>query len=215
MIAIRFDGPPAHLSGRFVEIEQDGKSISLGEWKRDGKDWLLILPNLIISYCAIHKTYPIKGEPCWQCANPHIAAATKEMSQFRAGHKRYRDLYRLECNISDDLKVKVAKLEANIDDLEKVLFSLSTGNGIPNKYHVTYHHQAGRCKVHQRVKHPFGDRSHLQAVGEILDREARDAMFSKEGVMETITSYFLVIAEEIGIDKLVERLAAVFKEREL
>ncbi|KKM05693.1 hypothetical protein LCGC14_1751510 [marine sediment metagenome] len=46
-IEIVFDGPPSHESGRFVEVEQGGKSIKFGEW-RDGKDgfWYLVLPKL-------------------------------------------------------------------------------------------------------------------------------------------------------------------------
>ncbi len=45
-IEIVFDGPPSHESGRFVEVEQDGKSIKFGEW-REGKDgfWYLTLPK--------------------------------------------------------------------------------------------------------------------------------------------------------------------------
>jgi hypothetical protein len=38
-INVIFDGPPSHISGRFVEVEtDDGKSISVGEWieKSDG-----------------------------------------------------------------------------------------------------------------------------------------------------------------------------------
>ena len=43
-IQIRFDGPPEHVAGRFVEVEDDsGRSISVGEWKQDGQDWLLLI----------------------------------------------------------------------------------------------------------------------------------------------------------------------------
>ena len=42
---IRFDGPPSHESGRFVEVEQNGASIKYGEWHQDGDDWLLVLPG--------------------------------------------------------------------------------------------------------------------------------------------------------------------------
>lgn len=42
-LVIRFDGPPSHESGRFVEVEIDGKSRSVGEWKQDGEYWLLVL----------------------------------------------------------------------------------------------------------------------------------------------------------------------------
>ena len=43
-IVIRFDGPPSHESGRFIEVETlDGRSIKVGEWVQDGSDWLLKL----------------------------------------------------------------------------------------------------------------------------------------------------------------------------
>ncbi len=43
---IRFDGPPSHVSGRFIEVEDDrGRSIKVGEWRQDGPDWLLVIPD--------------------------------------------------------------------------------------------------------------------------------------------------------------------------
>ena len=46
-IDIVFDGPPAHESGRFVEVEdKDGKSISVGEWiQRSDGYWVLRIPD--------------------------------------------------------------------------------------------------------------------------------------------------------------------------
>ncbi len=40
-VIIRFDGPPSHESGRFVETETvDGRGISLGKWKEmEGGHW--------------------------------------------------------------------------------------------------------------------------------------------------------------------------------
>jgi len=41
-VNIVFDGPPSNKSGRFVEVENDeGKSITIGEWTERGNDWLL------------------------------------------------------------------------------------------------------------------------------------------------------------------------------
>ncbi len=42
-VYIRFDGPPGPVSGRFIEVERDGASISFGEWRDDGDDCLLVL----------------------------------------------------------------------------------------------------------------------------------------------------------------------------
>ena len=47
MLAIRFDDGPGPTTGRFIEVELDGKSVRLGEWMRamdDPKDWLLVMP---------------------------------------------------------------------------------------------------------------------------------------------------------------------------
>ena len=46
-LVIRFDGPPAPESGRFVEVELDGKSISLGTWQKDGGYWVLLMPPAV------------------------------------------------------------------------------------------------------------------------------------------------------------------------
>lgn len=45
-IDIVFDGPPSHISGRFVEVEDEtGASISIGEWAQDGVYWRLRIPR--------------------------------------------------------------------------------------------------------------------------------------------------------------------------
>lgn len=41
-VDILFDGPPEHVSPRFVECEENGKSINLGTWvEREGGMWAL------------------------------------------------------------------------------------------------------------------------------------------------------------------------------
>ena len=43
-IQIRFDGPPSHESGRFVDVETlDGNSVGGFDWKQDGEFWLLTI----------------------------------------------------------------------------------------------------------------------------------------------------------------------------
>lgn len=46
-IDIVFDGPPSHVTGRFVEVENtDGASINFGEWvERDNGYWVLRIPD--------------------------------------------------------------------------------------------------------------------------------------------------------------------------
>ncbi len=48
-IDIVFDGPPGHIAGRFVEVEnQDGHSISVGEWiERDDGYWVLRIETVV------------------------------------------------------------------------------------------------------------------------------------------------------------------------
>ena len=50
MLAIRFDDGPGPVAGRFVEVELDGRSVSVGEWQKadDGSDhWLLVMPDVL------------------------------------------------------------------------------------------------------------------------------------------------------------------------
>jgi len=46
-----FDGPPSHISGRFVEVEDEqGHSINAGEWIDDGTFWRLrITPDVFVA----------------------------------------------------------------------------------------------------------------------------------------------------------------------
>jgi hypothetical protein len=44
-VVIRFDGPPGPESGRFIEVERNGKSVRFGQWVKDGDDWLLVCPD--------------------------------------------------------------------------------------------------------------------------------------------------------------------------
>ena len=53
-IDVVFDGPPGPESGRFVEVERDGKSISIGEWvQREDGLWALRIPDPEGLYGAI------------------------------------------------------------------------------------------------------------------------------------------------------------------
>lgn len=48
MLVIRFDDGPGHETGRFVEVELDGRSVSFGRWMKDPdseKDWFLVMPE--------------------------------------------------------------------------------------------------------------------------------------------------------------------------
>ena len=46
-VDIVFDGPPSHESGRFVEVEVDGRSVGCGYWhERPDGLWALVVPVL-------------------------------------------------------------------------------------------------------------------------------------------------------------------------
>ena len=47
MMDVVFDGPPEHVAGRFVEVEDaDGKSINVGKWlERNDGYWVLRMPR--------------------------------------------------------------------------------------------------------------------------------------------------------------------------
>ena len=110
-IRIVFDGPPGHLAGRFIEAENEkGESIS-GKWVHEGikeeRKWYLEFPKLygLVSYCTTHDTYPAEGDPCWECANPHIIAA--DLSAARDGFDRG---YTKGTKFVDELEARIANL---------------------------------------------------------------------------------------------------------
>ncbi len=78
-IDIVFDGPPAHESGRFIEVEDDcGNSIGVGEWvaRNDGY-WALRLPDhraLAAENTVMRKALEKIAEmytPNWQPGDTH------------------------------------------------------------------------------------------------------------------------------------------------
>lgn len=59
-IQIVFDGPPEHVAGRFVEVEQGGKGINFGEWKhRDDGYWVLEFPNVAGLMAELEQARPL------------------------------------------------------------------------------------------------------------------------------------------------------------
>ena len=42
------------------------------------------------SYCATHNACPIDGEPCWQCANPHILKAVEGLKAENDVRKQWQ-----------------------------------------------------------------------------------------------------------------------------
>ena len=125
-IRIVFDGPPGPVGGKFVEVENErGESIKCGEWVQVGDYWILEIPYVPVgimdptrvwtipkiaasspsSYCATHDTRPAEGDPCWECANPHIIAA--DLSAAREGFDRG---YTKATKFVDELEARIANL---------------------------------------------------------------------------------------------------------
>lgn len=85
---IIFDGPPGPESGRFVEVEVDGRSVRVGEWLKRGECWVLQIKR-----------------------SPAVAAALREQGQETS---RLRE----KCNLKDDeYTQQVAFSEKIIADL--------------------------------------------------------------------------------------------------
>lgn len=64
-IDIVFDGPPAHESGRFIEVENAaGASIRVGEWvEREDGYWVLRIPSRAAILEEAAATIPASEEP--------------------------------------------------------------------------------------------------------------------------------------------------------
>jgi hypothetical protein len=77
-LRIRFDGPPGHESGRFVECEDaSGKSVNAGEWSQDDDLWTLTVH-------AIPGWAP--PPPAFDLATPRGCAATDgALARYRDG----------------------------------------------------------------------------------------------------------------------------------
>ena len=62
---IIFDGPPSHKSGRFIEVEFDGESASVGEWQeRSNGLWALHLTSEQLQSAA-ERTQRIEQAVLW------------------------------------------------------------------------------------------------------------------------------------------------------
>lgn len=106
-VVIRFDGPPAPRSGRFIEIERDGFSISYGDWIEHDGDWLLILPDS----AAAETTNEFQG-----LANDlHKILDALDIGRVRKGRVIIRQRVR----------EGIEELETEVDRLTKVLESIA------------------------------------------------------------------------------------------
>jgi hypothetical protein len=190
-----------------VEAENEKGQSICGKWVHDGDKWYLEFPKLygLISYCVEHDTYPAKGEPCWQCANPHIISA--DLSAARQGFDRgytkgTKFVDELEAQIANlvidktaltgietVLAQEVERLNDNVAALERVLYEVSKGNVIPPWFRIEHDDCAGRCKVHQRLRHPYG----CQADSPVYapDPEHDEFVFTKAEIMGAIKKLWM------------------------
>jgi len=106
-IDIVFDGPPAHESGRFVEVEDANQcSISIGEWIEDGDLWRLRIPDP--RRCA-----ELEAE-CNQRSSEtsRIAARCDRMGEERdAARRQVTDLKAERDGLKADLGDEIRRLE--------------------------------------------------------------------------------------------------------
>ena len=108
-VYVRFDGPPAHESGRFIEVERDGASIKFGEWLQDGDDWLLVLPDRSDTANEIADAKHLDNDL-------HKILDVLDIGRVRKGRVLIRQRVR----------EGIEELEAEVDRLIKVLESIAT-----------------------------------------------------------------------------------------
>jgi len=116
-LAIVFDGPPGDKSGRFIEVELDGRSIDFGEWRQNGDFWELVLPDshtrLVTALYYLQNPFPNLPESQREVArlaalgltnaeisaglgvSPNTVGTHVNRALKRLGKKRKRDLTRL------------------------------------------------------------------------------------------------------------------------
>lgn len=97
-LAIVFDDSPGHETGRFVEVERNGESVSIGEWEeREDGYWELVL-------------------------DPEYAAASElrdTLADFTAWLEREREDGRLELHGNEDgYESFIARAEDALPDEE-------------------------------------------------------------------------------------------------
>lgn len=106
-VQIRFDGPPSHESGRFVEVEDadTGASIRFGEWKQDGDYWLLQFatiddPAKFVE--AVRELYAKARVALRDLANCALLSEEHTSSHFH-GPKRAAEWGKKRCDIETQL----------------------------------------------------------------------------------------------------------------
>ena len=103
---IRFDGPPSHVSGRFIEVEdENGCGIKVGEWRQDGSEWLLVIPD-------VAKEAQMSGSIGEKL--DQIIAEAEEYSNYHVGTD---DAFRLIVKLAEDAQGTADRM------LERLLLS--------------------------------------------------------------------------------------------
>lgn len=111
-IEIVFDGPPSHESGRFIEVEQDGKGISFGEWvHRDDGYWVLRLPPTYspAQTAALKQAREMLTE-CRSALTVHSIVCAQDAANGMHSESNRREAERL-----DDLTARCLVVLATID----------------------------------------------------------------------------------------------------
>lgn len=124
----------------------------------------------------------------------NLAAATSRNDHLEAGLRRYRTLYRKECDASDNLRVE---LKAKIEDLERVLYAVIHGHDISTKHNSVVHHdhQTGRCKVYRQET--LADKVAAAKPGDTVIHccddvfRVKEIVFTKDEIMDALKKLWM------------------------
>ena len=107
-IGIVFDGPPGPESGRFVEVERNGRSINFGEWvHREDGFWVLRIPD---PEKRADLDRPVAERAFTEAESSNIKWLSFNYSAnaFDVCFRRYEDIYRY-IDVPTELMVEFSK----------------------------------------------------------------------------------------------------------
>ena len=160
-LRIVFDGPPGPIGGKFVEVENErGESIRCGEWVQVGEYWILEIPCTIVEDLV---------DPSKIWTLPIVAAeAEAKQDGFDKGYaKGTRFVDELEAQIAN-LVIDKSTMEDKLRDTERVLFCISTGSGLPNRFGIEHHCAVGFSKVYRRTIPVLADKIANAVDGDVI-----------------------------------------------
>ncbi len=123
-IHILFDGPPGHVSGRFIDtVDKEGHGIRVGEWIGAGAYWHLVIPSDTELHKRIAKLEAelctIKDDYSAVCKRGHMLldernAFQERMAELEAELTDTKGQVEEECGITKELHQRILSLRAEL-----------------------------------------------------------------------------------------------------